>query len=155
MKNKKQSMINTGLPSLLVIFIVLCLVTFAVLSYVSALRDYSDALQSSARLHSWYAADTDARVRLAEINGQLLTIYEEMKEPERDAFLEECRNRFPEMTPEGAIAFSVDFGDSQALMVEIQVSPPSSGEDICYGINRWQVVTTADWNADNSLPVLR
>lgn len=155
MKSKKQSMINTGLPSLLVIFIILCLVTFAVLSFVSALRDYSDALQASERLQSWYAADSSARVRLAEINGQLFDIYGQLPASGQDDFLEECRGSFPEMDADGVLSFSTDFSDSQMLLAEIQVTPPAPGEDICYKIRRWQVVTTAEWNADDSLPVLQ
>ncbi len=155
MKNKKQSLINTGLPSLLVIFIVLCLVTFAVLSYVSALRDRRDAMQSSDRLQSWYAADMSARNRLAEINETLLRVSEQLSAPEPEAFLAECRKSFPDMDADGVLSFRTDFGDSQALSVELEAVLPAPGEDICYRLRRWQVVTTADWNADDTLPVLQ
>lgn len=155
MKNRKQSLINTGLPSLLVIFIVLCLVTFAVLSYVSALRDHADARRSSDRLQTWYAADLSARSRLAEINEELLDALGTLAAPDREAFVEECRRRFPEMDAGGTLSFSAPFGDSQLLQVEITAALPSPEEDLCYRIDRWQVVTTAEWNADDSLPVLQ
>ncbi len=152
MKKKNQSFVQAGLPSLLVIFIVLSLVTFAVLSYVSARRDYSLSDKTANRTQQYYEADLNARKELSSIDTQLIDIYRQLSEKEETLFLEECRRTFPDMSG-NLLAFQLPYGDSQALLVELEVQLPQSEEDVPYQITKWQVITTADWNADDSLPV--
>lgn len=152
MKTKKQAFVQAGLPSLLVIFIVLCLVTFAVLSYVSAKRDYSLSQKTADRVQLYYETDLKARAELLSVEIQLYDIYSQLPRREESLFLQECRKAFPDMTG-NSLSFQIPYGESQALLVELSLLLPQSEEDSPYQITKWQVITTADWNADDSLPV--
>lgn len=116
-----------GGSSLLVIFAVLCLTVFAMLalSTVQANGRLSDA--SAEAVTAYYAADAQAEAILAQLRA----------------------GRVPEnVTVTGEIyTYTCPISDTQALEVEVRVN----GTD--YEVLRWQSVSTADWQADESLHV--
>lgn len=76
MKNRRLSpqmrtMTVMGAPSLVMIFVVLCLVCFASLSMVSANADMRLAVRSGENLAAWYAADAEAQSKLRTLDGML------------------------------------------------------------------------------------
>ena len=62
--------LNIGASSILVIFIIVCLVTFSVLSLVSATADYRLCQKVAERNTSYYEATSRAQVRLMELARQ-------------------------------------------------------------------------------------
>ena len=70
MKKEKQdsTVVNIGSSSLLVIFLVLCLATFAILSLSSAQSDHSFAERLAAHKTGYYEASTKAEVITGEID---------------------------------------------------------------------------------------
>lgn len=116
-----------GGSSLLVIFAVLCLTVFAMLalSTVQANGRLSDA--SAEAVTAYYAADAQAEAILAQLRA----------------------GRVPEdVTVTGeTYTYTCPISDTQALEVEVRVN----GTD--YEVLRWQSVSTADWQADESLHV--
>lgn len=173
MKKKKNAMINTGLPSLLVIFVVLCLVTFAALSYVSAVRDHNTAEKTAVRTARYYETDLSAHRHLDNLNEALLSMYRRCQTPKETSFYDACQKELPDLIkdlssqdeiPEYALSRTQDapsytfyetFQDSQALLVEVTICPPLAPDGDCYRIEKWQIISTAQWNPDNSLPVLQ
>lgn len=116
-----------GGSSLLVIFAVLCLTVFAMLSLstVQANGRLSDA--SADAVTAYYAADAQAEAILAQLRaGQV---------PENVAVTSDI------------YMYTCPISDTQALEVEVRVN----GTD--YEVLRWQSVSTADWQADESLHV--
>ena len=116
-----------GGSSLLVIFAVLCLTVFALLSVstVQAQRRLADSANQTVT--GYYAAECSAHEILAELRSG--------KNPaavsrEGDIYTYACR-----------------ITDNQALAVRVEVKGAE------YRILRWQAVSTADWEADNRLPV--
>ena len=69
----KKSFKASGLPiggsSLLMAFVVLCLTTFAVISYMSALRDYRLSKKSSENITQYYMADSKAEEILSSLSS--------------------------------------------------------------------------------------
>lgn len=71
-RNKQQStFINIGSSSLLMVFLVLCLTTFAILSLSSAQSDYSFSKKFAEHKTEYYEASSRAEMILGEID-QLL-----------------------------------------------------------------------------------
>ena len=70
MKREKSqtSFVNIGSASLLVIFLILCLVTFAILSLSSAKSDYSFSERLAAHKTVYYEASSKAEEILDEID---------------------------------------------------------------------------------------
>lgn len=68
-KNKKESsVINIGSSSLLVIFLILCLVTFATLTLSSAVSDYRFSQKLADRKTAYYEASNRAEELLSQID---------------------------------------------------------------------------------------
>lgn len=117
-----------GGSSILVVFAVLCLTVFAMLSLATAQTDARLSQASADGVSAYYAADTKAEEILARLlAGELpdgVTVQE---------------NRYTYRCP---------ISDTQALEVEIRLTGPGD-----YTILRWQAVSTADWTPDNSIAV--
>ena len=75
MQNKKYFSINIGLPSILLIFVILCLISFGILSLVSANSDLKLSKKVLARTTNYYATCNKAEEMLAYVHQQLLEAY--------------------------------------------------------------------------------
>lgn len=67
-----------GGPTLLMVFVILCINIFAVISYMSALRDYNLSEKSAEMITKYYEADTKATNVLSDVayDIKLNTVYE-------------------------------------------------------------------------------
>ena len=72
MKQKNELHLSVGTSSILMIFVVLCLTTFGVLSYVTANADYKLSKKNADAVTAYYKADTKANELLKTIDSQLL-----------------------------------------------------------------------------------
>ena len=81
MKQKKKisfSFIHMGAPSLLMIFLVLCLFTFALLSLSSAKNNRTLSQQSADRIQAYYQASSLAEQALDQIDTILSDAYKKL-----------------------------------------------------------------------------
>lgn len=72
MKQKNELHLSVGTSSILMIFVVLCLTTFGVLSYVTANADYKLSQKNADAVTAYYQADSKANELLKTIDSQLL-----------------------------------------------------------------------------------
>lgn len=135
----KRSAPAVGASSLLVIFAVLCLTVFAMLSLstVQADKRLSDA--SAAAALSYYEADTEAerifaRLRTGELpDGVTVTTYAAPMEG---------------VAIRGSMySYTCAVSETQALQVEI------AEQDGVWTVLRWQTVSTTGWEADDSIDI--
>ena len=66
MKGMKHGHLHIGTASILLIFLTLCLVSFAALSFVNAKADYRLSLKLAERTRSYYEAVAEAEMFLKE-----------------------------------------------------------------------------------------
>jgi len=123
----RTGFIPVGVSSLLVIFAVLCLTVFALLSVSTARAEQALREKSAAAAEGYYRADYEAEKTLA-----LLRAGKQPAEVKRS---------------NGVYCYTHPISDTQTLVVEVIVN----GTD--YEILRWQAVSTADWQASDQLPV--
>lgn len=116
-----------GISSLLVIFAVLCLTVFALLSVSTVRADQRLRDNAAAAAEGYYAAD-----RMAE------EILARLRSGERPAGVKDDG---------GVFRYACRISETQILAVEVAV------DGTAYTVLRWQAVSTADWQADESLPV--
>lgn len=147
MKQKKQTFINIGLSSILVIFVLLCLVTFATLSLVTANTDYRLSEKSRERSHAYYEACNEAERLLAHTDDTLLEIYGHSASEED--YLSRFKDTFD--VPENQISYSIKMTDTQELLISIVPVYPKNSGDTFYEIESWKIRNTAEWKPDNSL----
>lgn len=126
-EKRKASLPPIGVSSLMVIFAVLCLTVFALLSVSTVRADQRLSENAAQAVESYYLADCAAEELLARLrNGER-----------------------PEGVREenGVFVYACPISDTQTLAVAVEVK----GAD--YNILRWQAVSTADWQAGDQLPV--
>ena len=127
--NEKQSVgfIPVGVTSLLVIFAVLCLTVFALLSVSTVRADKALSEKSAAAIDGYYQADYAAEQTLALLRAG--------KQPDEVKKIN------------GIYCYTHPISDTQTLVVEVIVDGSH------YEILRWQAVSAADWQASDQLPV--
>lgn len=130
-QKKRFSPPAVGGISLLVVFAVLCLTVFALLSLTTVQADVRLADASAQAAADYYAADLEAQTILARLrNGE---------RPEGVTF-----------TGSGLLRaeYTCRISDTQELQVSVILQGISGRE---YVIERWQAVPSAEWESDESL----
>ena len=120
-----------GGSSLLVIFAVLCLTVFAMLSMSTVLAEQRLRDASADAVSDYYTADVQAETVLARLRAGEV--------PEG-----------VELSDDLVASYSCPLSDTQSLAVQVVFDGSLGGS---YRITRWQVVYTADWTPDNSIKV--
>ena len=167
MKNKQQShFVHIGSSSLLVVFLTLCLSTFAVLSLSSAKSDYTFSERLAEHKTSYYEALTKAEIIVSKIDTLL---YETAKANDSDASLlfsdgddgldvfdnyifsvssalngKEIDGAVIICEPEGEdflLSFQIPVNDKLALQAVLQVTDYKT-HDNYYEIKTWKTVYT-------------
>lgn len=116
-----------GASSLLVIFAVLCLTVFALLSISTVRANQRLGDSVAAAVTGYYQADCLAEEILAQLRS----------------------GEWPDGVNEsdGVYSYACAISDTQALAVKVKLD----GED--YTVLRWQAVSTVDWKADDKILV--
>lgn len=125
--SKRETPPAVGGSSLLVIFAVLCLTIFALLSLSTVQADRRMADASHKAVQGYYKADTEAELILAKLR----------------------QGSMPDnVTKEGNLySYTCRVSETQALEAEVEITEDS------YHILRWQLVSTTEWEADEELDV--
>lgn len=147
MKRKStRPLLMAGTSTLLLIFLSLCLLTFAVLSFLSARADLNLSTKTAERTSAYQEACNAAYGRLAEIDDTLMEIYEKTENSEE--YYSSLEGLLEDYIPDSqTVSFSVPLGEEQFLCVELNIHYPHPGETF-YTISQWQTVNTADWTPD-------
>ena len=116
---------NIGTSFMLVIFILLCMVIFAVLSLSSALKDYGYAKQKANRTTAYYEACNESEEIYAKIEMENHT--------------------------EDSIVYSLPINENEQLQVTLKRQSDAENN---YYIYSWLQISTQEWTADHTLPVL-
>lgn len=122
----------SGAVSLVMIFCVLCLAVFAVLTLATAQREKTLSDLNARRASEYYAADAAATKISAALRAG--------ETPDADVRYEE--------TGSGTVAeFAVPFGE-QRLEVRLLLTPDGACE-----VQRWACTYQGDWQTDDSIDV--
>lgn len=155
MKKKSYPVTNIGSVSLLMVFIILCLVTFATLSLSSAAGDYRYSEDTAKQSNEYYNACNKAELKLKKIDTLLEAAYEGNADDYYHAAAESLAGQegiTSEFTSEEAsIAFEEKVSDRKALKVILTLNSPDKFSDGFYRVTSWQEVSTADWNGNDHL----
>lgn len=131
--NKKSSGIHVGSASILLIFVLLCLVSFATLSIVSANADNKLTAKVLERTTAYYNACNEAERNLADIDQTLATVYSSCDSSE-EYF----------QTVGHTKSYTLPISESQTLQITIEILYPETDEDTFYRITSWQVVNAGN-----------
>ena len=147
-KKTSRPLLTTGTSTLLLIFVSLCLLTFAVLSFLSARADQNLSRKTAERTSAYYEACNQAEDRLGETDRMLEKIWQETANEK--AYFQAVRETFEDMDfdeENRMLSFSVPLTDTQVLTVTLKLRTPESGSTF-YTITGWKTINTAGWTAD-------
>jgi hypothetical protein len=144
METKHEFSINIGLPSIMLIFVVLCLVSFGVLSLVSANADRKLSQKVLTRQEEYYNASNEAQEMLADVDTKLHNAYNNSSSKEEYILL----------ISDIPTNYTYPFGDIQSLQVTLSYLYPESIDEPLYQIMQWKVVTKDDLDYDTSLHLI-
>lgn len=162
MKRRSHPVISTGFSSILVVFIIISLVTFAMLSLVTANSDKKLSAQITASTDDYYAASNKAEEILSEIDSVLYRCFSSSSDSREyfDSVKQEFEQNestietiYDENDTLSSLSYTVPISEAQSLYVIIDILYPASQGDACYTPSSWQIVESSEWEPDTSLPV--
>lgn len=155
MSKRKYPTINIGSSSMLVVFIILCLITFSVLSVASANNDRKYSEKIANRTTAYYKAANKAEELLSQIDDKLKQIYEQYNAdylsqvPDVLTSIDGIdTSNFP------SVSFSIPINDTQTLSVSLLIQIPEKEGDTFYTITSWQEISTEVWNGDEPMNLM-
>lgn len=128
---------NIGLSSLLIIFLIVCMTTFALLALSTAKSDYTLSEKFAGHRTDYYTASSKAEEILSQIDStleaDLNTVISQTAFTINDTVISVIADEdFPLLT------YTVPMENNQFLSVKIQVTDPASSEHY-YKILEWKV----------------
>lgn len=164
MKKKSLPITNIGTVSLMMIFIILCMVIFAALSLSGAFRDSHMGEKRAEHLTDYYTASNEAEELLSTVDDAFAYAYENAADEAEYYRLIDKKLRSDDFEKiwNGEtldIAFQTNIGTSQTLQVLIDVLSPqqivSEKGTSFYRILSWQTVPTDSWEGDSTLHLIQ
>lgn len=152
-----HSLISTGTTSIVLIFVMLCMLTFSVLSLVSAQANLRLSEKSAERTTQYYQAENAANDILIQIEaaapfaaassgGDALAMARgilEALDPADGVTLQD-----------GQLCYQVPLGEDQLLAVALTPAPEGLPDGRYCRIDAWQTVSRYDWTPDDSLELM-
>lgn len=153
MKKTKNntSFVNIGASSLLVIFVVLCFVTFATLSLSSAHHNYTFSTKAADHKTDYYNACNRANEVLDIIDTALSEASLDELDASASPLLADIALQINTTCETPYVSYQVPLNDTQTLDVCLSITEDA---DTFYKIQKWQVVNTQDWTPDDSVELM-
>ena len=152
MEKKHSGGINIGTSSILVTFVLLALVTFAALSYMSARSDYVLSKEAADRTASYYDANRMAEIYLANIEA-LLSKHARSCADEKE-FLDGIEGVFSDNEKievaegengEKTLSYTIAVTSGQNLNVTLKVHYPDLNDDSLFKVDKWTTNVNREW----------
>ena len=141
---------NLGSPSLILIFIVMCLITFGMLSLSTAKSEHNLAERNASAVTEYYRADGEGEAFYQMVLIKAAKVREMSQDPQEWKRLLSQEFGDAHEPDRGTVTVNIPMERSQALNIEL-VFPPEGKEDI--QISKWKVIQTEDYEIDHSMPV--
>ena len=152
MEKKHSGGINIGTSSILVTFVLLALVTFAALSYMSARSDFVLSKEAADRTASYYDANRMAEIYLANIEA-LLSKHLSSCANEQE-FIDGVDKVFADNEKievadgdDGSkrLSYSIAVTNGQNLNVVLTVHYPDIEDDSLFKVDKWATGVNREW----------
>ena len=148
---KRPISFSIGTSSIPMAFVLLCLVTFAALSYASSSADERLSATLRDRVTAYYQATDKAERWLAEVDASLSELYEQT-DSETD-YLEQAAALYS-LDDEGKLSKDFPLESGQQLHVQLEITYPGEEHPHAYRILTYLLEQTEDWEEDDSLNLM-
>lgn len=149
---RDKMIINTGTTSLIMIFVVLALVTFAALSLSASSAGWRMAQKMADRTAAYYRAEAEAMTLLADLEERLETVREYSTEENYVRQVQEAAASWEEVRwEEDCICWEVPIQEGQELAAAVRSVYERTPEDTLYEIVTWNTQDTEPWQSRQTL----
>lgn len=148
-KSESKNGANIGSASLILIFIVLCLGTFGLLSLSSAKNDLDLAERNGRSVSGYYRADAEGEVFLAKVETALADGLAKNKENPEPYLQEVLGSAW--LPGEQCAALDIAMEEGQALSVRLHLSWENGQGKL--SILQWKVYNQVEYEIDQDMPV--
>ena len=166
MKNKFSLSVGIGAPLLLCIFLVLSLISFSLLSFMTARANLRFVENYREHTVNFYTANNTAELQKARFQ-QVLEHFVWLQDVPEDYLplaLEELE-QFSQENPgdsilnlsftDAGLSFATPINDHQELQVALTLLVPRNQAGPFWQVDRWQVVQVGEWVPDDALDLLQ
>ncbi|MEE1101065.1 MAG: hypothetical protein U0K86_06250 [Agathobacter sp.] len=157
-KNTTQTS-NFGFATLLLCFTMICIITFAVLSLITANSDWILSKKVASKNASYHQVEEKAYEHIAKIDSSLAKCFTLSNSKESYFYLveQELSNESGELSygNDGLYyKFCNELSDSQTLEVTIYITYPNASTTSFFKITQWQAITDTSFETDNTLNLI-
>lgn len=160
-KKKKHTFLNIGTSSILLVFVLLCLVTFAILSIVNANMDYQLSKKNAEHTRAYYQADLKAKQELAEIDDILYSEYKSQSFSDAESYYTHVIKvlsdagtyTFDRDLSSPRMYYEVPITENQILNVTLELHFPTQTGEHFYRIITWNSQSDSSWEPESNVPV--
>lgn len=154
MNKRKGFSVNIGFSSIMMVFLMICLVTFATLSVLTANADYRLSKKTADKTTAFYEADSIARQTIYNMDQILAEKYSTSSDAVsyysgidesllRDGLPNEVQNLTVTLQNEvPVVAYEVQVSEVQSLYCTLQICYPQSQGESFLKIIQWQTKTS-------------
>ncbi len=159
--NKARFQFGTGITSIIMIFVVLCLTTFGILSYSTARMDENYAKKSYESFEKDCAAVNKVETLLYNIDAIIAGVRADetlIKEKNMEAYLKKIEVKLKDLAKQETevnltmkndlISFRVNIDKNNAYDVQLVVNEISD-TGLRYTLNKYKVIYINDWNSED------
>jgi hypothetical protein len=152
-----------GFSTILISFVMICIVTFCALALLTANADYKLSRKVADRTSAYYEAEESAFETLVQLDSLLTGCYADTfskrdYEKNARASAEQYAAEHPDITvstDDGTtLAWEIPFGDSQTLAVSLTVSYPPENDGSCYTLDEWRTTSAVPESETQTLDLI-
>lgn len=130
---KKVRFSSFGFSSILLIFVMICIVTFATLTLVTANSDYKLSKKVAAKSTSYYEGEEFVYRRMEEIDNACMDAY--LQAANANAFYTKMN-----LLDSHEVCITYSVSENQYLEVILEITYPSSDTEHFMDIKKWQLI---------------
>lgn len=157
-KKETRGFSNFGFSSILLSFVMICVVTFSALSLVSANSDYKLSRKVAEKNQLYYEAQEKATEKLVAVEQLLMDCY--LNAPDESKYYSHAENALAkygvmENTTSGYyLSLEEPISDNNTLSIKISIHYPTENDEAFYEILEWKSVYEREFPEDEPLNLM-
>ncbi len=155
-KRPAPSFSNFGFSTILLAFVMICIVTISALSLLTANSDYKLSQKVAEKNSSYYQAEAIAYEKLAEIDALLADSY--LSSHSENDYFTNVEQAFQQydigIYSNNIYTYTVQITENQILYIDLLITYPTHQKDTFYQILSWQSVYEIDLPEDEVLDLI-
>lgn len=159
-RNRKNiSFTNFGFSTILLAFVMICIVTISAISLLTANSDYNLSKKVAEKNTAYYQAEVIAYEKLAKIDTILATSHQ--KAASESAYYTYAKQAlsdygtYRETSAKHYVSYEIVISEGHTLQIELELNYPDHPNDTFYRIKKWQSVYETTMHEDETLNLMQ